>query len=211
MRDVDHHTEPVHFADDVLAKRGQAVVRRLVGRGIGPVVVLEVRQRHIANAERGEVPQLAHVVVDHVPALDAHQRRDLLLGGGTPDLGGSRGQHEIVGMSPHGFANGVDLIVGTLHRDRTGDIAGHPDREEQPVHPAVLHARDVDVAVAVALADVEARIEDHALRGIGVGIDDDRAAVNGGRLRLAGGERGNGDESESENEEAVAFHAAHLT
>ena len=53
VRDVHHHAKAVHLADDVLAERREAVVRRLVGRRIGPVVVLEMRQRHIADAERG--------------------------------------------------------------------------------------------------------------------------------------------------------------
>ena len=96
VRDVDHHAEPVQLADDVLAERRQAVVRRLVGRRVGPVVVLEVRQRQVADAERGVVAQQPQIVVDHVAAFHAHQRGDLVLGRRAADVGGGRRQHQIV-------------------------------------------------------------------------------------------------------------------
>ena len=45
--------------------------------GVGPVVVLEMRQRHVAHAERRVDAQQPQVVVDHVAALHPHQRGDL--------------------------------------------------------------------------------------------------------------------------------------
>src|SRR5262249_41980581 len=59
--------------------------------------------------------------------------------------------HQIVGMRADRFAHGVDLIERALHGRRTGDIARHPDREEQRVRASLAHARDVDVAVRVPL------------------------------------------------------------
>ncbi len=177
VRDVDHHPETVHLADDVLAERGQAVVRRLVGRRVGPVVVAEVRQRHVAHAERGVDAQQPHVVVDHVAAFHPHQGRDPAGLHRIAHLRRRRRQREIVRVLADRLADRVDLIERPFDGNRSGDVARHPDRKEHRVHAAVAHPRDVDVAVAVPLADVEARVEDHALRRVGVGVEDDGAVV----------------------------------
>ena len=94
MRDVDHHAEPVHLADDILPERGEAVVGRFVGRGIGPVVVLVVREGHVPDAERGVDAQQPHVVVDHVATFHAHERGDLVIGRGLPHFGRRAGTRQ---------------------------------------------------------------------------------------------------------------------
>ena len=52
--DIDDDAEAIHFADDILAEIGEAVVCGLVGGGIGPIVIFHVREGHVANAESGE-------------------------------------------------------------------------------------------------------------------------------------------------------------
>ena len=45
------------------------------------------------------------------------------------------------------------------------------------VEPAFAHARDVDVAVLLALGDVEGLVEEQPLRRVVVRVDHDRAVV----------------------------------
>ena len=54
MRNVHHDSLTVHFANDVLAEIGEAVVRGLVGGGVGPLVVVEMREGHVARAQVAE-------------------------------------------------------------------------------------------------------------------------------------------------------------
>ena len=56
------------------------------------------------------------------------------------------------------------------------DFAGDPDGEEEGGEAAIAHARHVNVAVGMASADIEFGIEE-ALRGVVVGVDDDRGEV----------------------------------
>ena len=77
-------------------------------------------------------------------------------------------------------ADGLDLISGALDGDGPGDFAGHPDGEEDGVEAAFFHARDVDAALRIARGEIEVAVEE-ALRGVGVGIDDDR-----GEMQIAG-------------------------
>ena len=143
-----------------------------------------MRQRHVADAKRRVIAQEPQVVVDHVATLDAHERRDLALGDGTPNVGHGGREHERVGMSPHGFAHGIDLVERALHGRQPGDVAWHPYREEDRVEAALFHPRDVQIAVAMANAEVEFRIEDEPLRRVGVRVDDDGALMDGGCLRV---------------------------
>jgi hypothetical protein len=56
-------------------------------------------------------------------------------------------------------------------------------REEQGVQASLAHARDVDVAVRIPLADVEGFVEDQPLRRVVVRVDDDRTVVQLFRAR----------------------------
>ena len=109
-----------------------------------------------------------------------------MIRGRLSHIRGGRREHQIVGMPANRFAHGVDLIERALHGRRTGDLARHPDREEQRVQASLAHARDVDVAVWVPFADVEGFVEDQPLRRVVVRVDDDRAVV---QLLRARGDR----------------------
>ena len=143
-------------------------------------------ERHVADAERRVYAQQPEIVVDHVAAFHAHQRGDLVIRGRLSHIRGGRREHQIVGMRANRFAHGVDLIERALHGRRNGDLARHPDREEQRVQASLAHARDVDVAVRVPFADVEGFVEDQPLRRVVVRVDDDRAVV---QLLRARGDR----------------------
>ncbi len=177
VRDVDHEPQAIQLAHDVLAERREAVVLGLVGRGIGPRVVLEVREREVPHAAPGIITQLLQAVVDHVAAFHPHQRGDLVVGRGAPDVGRGLRQHEILGMRANGRQHRVDERVRLLDGRSARHVARHPNGEEERVEAAVAHARDVDISVGVAGADVERLVEQQPLRRVVVRIDDDGAIV----------------------------------
>src|SRR6267378_7647670 len=120
-------------------------------------------------------------------------------------------------MQPRRFAHGVDLIERLLHRRRTGDVARHPDREEQRVEPAVAHAWDVDVAVRVARLDLERLVVDEPLRRVVVRVNHNRAvvqllgAIGDLSARLRHDERRQRNEGdEDRGAQKIWFHARHL-
>jgi hypothetical protein len=89
-------------------------VGRVVGRRIGPVVVLVVRERHVADAERRVHAQQPQIVVDHVAAFHAHQRGDLVIRGRLSHIRGGRREHQIVGMRADRFAQ-VGVVMINYH------------------------------------------------------------------------------------------------
>ena len=120
----------IHFADDLLAEIGEAVVRGLVGGRIRPIVVEEMSERHITNAERGEGAKGAEIIVNHMTALDTHQNGDFAVGMGAAHFFSSGSQREIFRMENDLAADGVNLINGALDGFRAGDAAGNPNREK---------------------------------------------------------------------------------
>ena len=81
------------------------------------------------------------------------------------------------------LADGVDLVERLLDGGRAHDAAVDPDRKEDGVHAAFAHARDVDGAVGVALAEIVV-VREEALRGVVVGVEDD-----GGKMQLVSASR----------------------
>src|SRR5581483_9234169 len=79
MRDVDQHPNPIHLAHNVFAVICQTVVDRLVGGGIRPLVVIEVRESHVADTQVAVDADHADVIAEHVAAFDAHQDCNLAL------------------------------------------------------------------------------------------------------------------------------------
>ena len=132
-----------------------------------------------------QAPQVGQVVVDHVAAFDAHQHGDAPRGRGAPDAVGSRHELEVVRMRSHLALDGLDLLQRLGHRFLAGGRAWNPDREEDRVESALAHARDVDAAVRVAIAQVEGRIE-QPLRGVVVRVDDQGIEMEFARDRRVG-------------------------
>jgi len=129
--DVHDDAETVHFADDILAEGGEAVVFGLGGGGIGPLVVLHVGEGHVTDAESGEGAEDGEIVAHHVATFDTDEGGDFVLGAGGTDFGGGSGEDEIVGIFADGFADGIDLIEGLLDGVGAEDFAGDVDGEEE--------------------------------------------------------------------------------
>jgi hypothetical protein len=176
VRDVHHDAESIHFEDDLLAEIGETVVRGYVGGRVGPLGIFHVGEGHVADAKSGVGAEDGEVVIDHVAALYAHERGDLVLLLGGADFVGSGGEDEIAGMLADSFTDGVDLIESLLDGDRSGDFAVDPDGEEDGVQTAFTHAGDIDVAVGLARTDIEGGVKE-TLRGVVVGVDDHRSEV----------------------------------
>jgi len=51
MRQIYEHAEAIHLLHYFLAEAREAAVPRRIRRRVGPVVRLEVSQRHVAHAE----------------------------------------------------------------------------------------------------------------------------------------------------------------
>ena len=68
----------------------------LVGGGIRPLVIVEMREGHVAYAEIGKDAHHADVIADHVAALDAHQGSDLALRVGAAHIFGGARQHDVI-------------------------------------------------------------------------------------------------------------------
>ena len=173
MRYIHQDALAIHFADDFFAEIRQAIVRRLVGGGIRPLVVVEMRQGHVAHAQIGEDPHDADIVADHVAALHTHQCGNLTVFVRTANVFRSSRQGHVFRILPDVLAHCVDLVQRFLHRLGPHDASVDPDREENRVHPTFAHARDIDVPVGIAFGDVVG-IGEKTLRGVVVGIQDDR-------------------------------------
>jgi len=206
VRDVHDDAEAIHFADDILAEIGEAVVLGLVRGGIGPIGVAGVGEGHVANTEGGEGTKDGEIIAHHVAAFNADEGGDFVLGVGGADLVGGGGEDEIVGMLADGFADGVDLIESLLDGLRAGDLAGNPDGEEESGETAIAHARDVNAAVGVARAEIEFGIEE-TLGGVVVGVDDDGGEVEGfGFVGDGGGGHQDGSKREEGDEMGSTEH-----
>src|SRR6266436_9461796 len=89
--DVHQHALAVHFADHLLAEMGKSVVRRLVGGRVRPLVIVKMRERHIAHSERAVDAYHSNVIANHVATLYAHEDGNLAQRVCAADfLGGSR-------------------------------------------------------------------------------------------------------------------------
>ena len=181
MGDVDKDALAIHFADDVFAEVGEAIVGGLVGGGVGPLVIFEMSEGHVTDAESGVDADHADVVADHVAAFDAHEDGDFFLGVGAANVVGGGGEEQVLGMIADGHADGVDLVESFLDGGRALDAGVDEDGEEEGVEAAFAHAGDVDVAAAgVALGEVVV-LGAEKLSGVGVGVEDD-----GGEMELVG-------------------------
>ena len=87
--------------------------------------------------------------------FESHKRGNFILFVSFANFGGSGGESEIFRMFADLFADGINLIEGLLDGNGTDGFAGGPDGEKDGVQATVAHAWDVDVAIGVALTDIE--------------------------------------------------------
>ena len=177
MRDVDHHAEAIHLADNVFAEGSKAVVVFDLGvidvaLRIGPVVGIEVGEGHVADAEGVVVAEKAEGVFDGVTAFDAHEGGDLVLVVGADDIVCCGGEDEVVRMSGDDVgADGVDHLQSAIGGVIAVDVFG-PDVDGKELGAEkTLHARKIGLAGLVGSGDVVTG--DGAGSDVVVGVDED--------------------------------------
>ena len=211
MRDIDHHAQPVHLGDDLLAERRQAMPHPVIGCFAGvrvaQLAVAIVGQRHVAPAPVVELLHAAEIVGDAIAVLDAHER----------DLPSARvdparivrciGDRDAVRRDLlRERMNGVELggirRVGPCESRRVERTLSHVDGKEDRVETARLHLREVDLRTQ-ALCVVElTRLEVRRL-DVHVGVEGHHPIVDGASPGRAGKAR-SGDGAEGK---VVGTHA----
>ncbi len=185
--DVDHHAEAVHLGDDLFAEGGEAVVVGDggivdVAGGVGPVVGVGPGEGHVADAEAVVVAEEGEGVLDGVAAFDAHEDGEFSLAVGCDDLIGGGAELEFVRCAADLLEGGVDEGEGAAGGGISGVLAGvDPDGEELCVEVALLRGVVVEHAAVEWVGEVPVFV-DEALRGVGVGVDDDGTGVDIGRV-----------------------------
>ena len=218
VRDVDQHAEPVHLAHHLAPERRQPAVRRGVGRRVGPVVVLAVSERHVADAERIVGAQRAEAVLERLAVLHAEERGDLALLPGALDVGGAGGEEEGVRVGVDHPAGELDLLE--LGARRVRQSRGDEDAPELARDPALAEPRDVGVDGRAALAQVDpGQIARERLAQrpgqVVVAVDQRHFLEEGARPRersVLGDERrgGGGHSKNHRDEHQASFHEAVL-
>ena len=209
--DVDDHAEAVHLGDDLFAEGGEAVVVGDggvvdVAGGVGPVVGVGPGEGHVTDAEAVVVAEEAEGVLDGVAAFDAHEDGEFSLLVRCDDLIGGGAELEFVGCAADLLEGGVDEFEGAAGGGVGGVLAGvDPDGEELRVEIALLCGVVVEHAAVEWVGEVPVLV-DEALRGVGVGVDDDSARVHlggvGHLLSCGGfalGVKGRGEEERGGN------------
>jgi hypothetical protein len=188
VRDVDHHAETVHLANDIFAERREAVVMFDLGiinvaLRICPVVGVEVGEGHIANAEIVVVAEETEGIFDSMTAFDAHEGSDLVFVVGADYIVGRCSEDEIVGVSGDDVGtNGIYHLQGAIGRVIVFDVFGsYVDRKEFGAEEA-FHAREIGLAAFVWSGDIVAG--DCSGGDIVVRIDKDGFASDAVNLRL---------------------------
>ena len=160
VREVDQHPQAVHLAHHLRAEAGEAAVLGLVGRGVGPVAVRRVGERHVARAGGVELAQDGERVLDGVAALHADQRGHLAGAMDAHDVVGGVGHLERVGVALGQPVDDVDLLEDGSRRARSGEIGGDVDRPELAAEVARLAGAPRSVCIggssAAGVAEVDA-------------------------------------------------------
>src|SRR5882724_4288037 len=171
VRNVHEHPLPVHFADHFLAEIRQAIMRRLVRRRVCPLVIVEMRQRHVAHAQARVIADHVNVVADHVAAFHAHENSNLALRVGAADLLRGGGQHQVLAMLLDVLTDDINLVESLLYRRWPENSPGNENGEKLSVQAAFAHPRYVDMAFLIAFAKIELAGQ-HALRRVRMRIEN---------------------------------------
>ncbi len=143
VREIDHHAQAVHFAHDLPAKGRQAVVERLVGAGIGPVVVLDVSQSHVARAQRVAHAQDGQGIVDRMTAFQADERGDLSLAVNADHVVGGKRCLQCVGIAGDEPMDTVDLLQQSGDGFAAPHGGGNIDGPKLAAHAAGFQALQI--------------------------------------------------------------------
>lgn len=156
MRQIDQHAESIHLPHYILAILTHPVPERGIGRksAVRVLVIAVVVQRDVANTELMVEPQRGSRIADHVQALNAHHRRDLLPSVGSPCRTRCECNLEIIGVGVCQTADEVNLlqcVVDVFGVDAVGEVVGGAgtageDAPEGAPDAALVQAWDVHVA-----------------------------------------------------------------
>ena len=135
MRDVNHHSQAIHFQYDLFAEVGESVVvldLRVINisGGISPLVGVRPRKRHVAHTETVEIAQEMNIVLDGVTTFDSHQRRKLLLLVGALDIIHGKRHHHSIRMARCLDIDGIDKVEGVLGEVALIGFRFDPDGKE---------------------------------------------------------------------------------
>jgi hypothetical protein len=101
-------------------------VFRVVGRGIRPIDIGRMRQRHVTRAKDVHLPQRRQRIADLMAAFDADERGDFSGLELTLDVLGGVGHCKIDGVTLHHSFDDIDLFDGHLNRRGTGRFNRNP-------------------------------------------------------------------------------------
>ena len=116
-----------------------------IGGCVGPIVVVEVRERHVADAEHVVGAQRAERVGDRVAAFDPQERGDPPLSHLAPDIGCATGEGQVLRILGDHPSSDVDLLELIAHHVERAQIAGHVHRPELRPDHAGAEAGDVRI------------------------------------------------------------------
>ena len=136
MRDVDCHPQPIHLVHHILAEIAEAILRVLhlrvvhVARRIRPAIRIRPRQRHIPHAQPVVVAQQPQRALDRVPALNPHQRRQLVFPMSPLDILRRVSHHHLVRMFRRRLMHAVDQFQRSSRIMPLIQLRLNPDRKE---------------------------------------------------------------------------------
>ena len=195
--DVDHHAEAIHFANHIAAAIVQAVPFRRGAAGVciiaGPVVRGKLDRPH---AEAVHLADDGRVAIEIEAAFDIEHGGDLAVAVNALDVRRVAGDLDALAVAADLFQRAVQHAHRLLGFEAAGIVVlGHEDGKEERAESAFLGARQVELAVGFALADVAAVVE-LAIHGVYVSVEDQGAGMqragafgNGGYVRGLGSEQ----------------------
>src|SRR5207248_843780 len=112
VRDVDHHTQPIHLANYLLTEIVKAArLPNLVTRRSGPAGAHAPGAGHVSHTQLVIAPDVLNLVIDRIAALQAHQRGNLSSRGNPSNVIGRRGKFPRLWMLRGQIAHGFDLNI----------------------------------------------------------------------------------------------------
>ena len=144
-----------------------------VGGGVAPLVARPVGEGDVADAHlRAVVERAGH---GQGPAvLQAEEDGDLAAPGGLLEVVGRGDLDELA--RDQGLGRDPVELLGVLPAALGVQGGGHVEGEDDPVHPALSQARQVDVAVGQALGEVGRGLPEPG-GDVGVAVDDEGFVV----------------------------------
>jgi len=182
VRDVDHHAETVHLADDGTAEECEAVVVldggiAEVAGAVGPLVGVGPGERHVTDAEAVVEAEEAEVGFDGMAAFDADEGGEDVVGVGLDDVRGGEAKAHGIRVFADLLVDAVDELEGAEGEAASPLLGLDPGGEELGGEVAGASGFEVQHAVAEGRGKVPGFI-DKALGGVGVGVDDDGGTMD---------------------------------